>query len=108
MIQALPPAEIRFILKPEWRPWENPKEPVFNELIIPEPRRFRAAHLELPQRDPRAWIHPVADFLLWVGLNIAAKPVSPRGSTWNTPQENPQYWYKSPYTEWKGSLIFRQ
>ena len=108
MIQAFPPAEIGFHLEPTWRPWENQKRPVFKSFtrVWPAPPRFQ--RLELPQESRRAWIHPVVDFVIWLGLATQARSLPPWGSTWNNAQENPQHLYKSPYTEWKGSLIFRQ
>jgi len=108
MIQALPPAEISFHLEPAWRPWENRKPPVFKQFVQPLPAHPAFPRFEMPRESRRHWIHPVVDIVIWLGLASQARSVNLRGSTWNMPQENQQFLYKSPYTEWKGSLIFRQ
>jgi hypothetical protein len=108
MIQALPPAEISFHLEPAWRPWENRKPPVFRPFDPGNPAPPRFQHFELPREHRLVWIHPVVDFVIWLGLATQARSLPPWGSTWNNPQEILQYTRKTPYTEWKGSLIFRQ
>ena len=89
--QAPPPVELRFALKPDYRPWEARQTPVLlapelqtglRERLAPAPPRPEL------QRLPRPWYrHPVTQTFIMLGLDFVALrtggSVHP-GSTWNT------------------------
>jgi hypothetical protein len=86
--QTLPPAEVRFVLQPAWRPWEARPVPSFRpaELRLPEPgsgpRALRVVRTEIP----RPWYrNPLTELFIWVGLTSLSDGHIAKGSTWNQP-----------------------
>ena len=97
--QAQPPPEIRFLLIPAYRPWEDLPAPAWSQSPIRAEvpaRKLGTSRFEIHLETRRHWVGPFADALIWFGLNLVAKGHTAPGSTWNNGPGTPHFqWTES-------------